>query len=104
MKRMKTKDQFINVIGAWDGTGTGPVIDYLTEKGYTFKVQVGGNMKFGIDEYDAEMDGRTRLVVLGDGVYEQWAIDKDSILAVDDADNLHIHSAKELEFRFQDVA
>lgn len=103
MKRMKTKDQFLNVVGTWDGTEAGPVIDYLTEKGYTFKVQVGGNMKWGIEELDAEVDKRARLIVLGDGIYEQWTIEKDHVLTVDDVDNLHVWDASGLGTHYEDI-
>lgn len=84
MKTYVSKKQEIKVIGQWTG-GEDEVTQWLTDNGYTWKIQVESDkgharrledMAEWSDEEKAEHGGlRKRLTVLGDDIYVQWSCD-----------------------------
>lgn len=108
MKRMKSKDQFINIVGTWGGEGDDAVTEYLKANDYVFKIQRGdkrGGPKWGDEELDAVQEKQVRLVVLGDGLYQQWSAEPGAVLVLGDGEDadMHFYDAKGLEDHFEDV-
>ena len=75
MKRMRRKDQFIDIVGEWDGTDTGEVALWLTEHGYVFGIQTEDEEQVGwrgkVAEEGEEIKPRTQLVVIGKRMYDE---------------------------------
>lgn len=109
MRRMKSKDQFLNIVGTWGGETEDNVIEYLKANDYVFKVQRGSkgrSPKWGDDELDAAQEKQVRLVILGDGLYEQWSAEPGMVLVIGEGKDatMNFYDPKGLEEHFEDVA
>lgn len=106
MKRMKVKDQFINIVGTWGGETEDAVIEYLKANDYVFKVQQGNkgpSLSWGDDELDAKQKEAKRLVVLGNGVYQQWSADPGAVLVLGDDGEMHFFDGDYIDKNFVDA-
>ncbi len=96
MKRMKRKEQFIDVIGTWTGEDGDEVTQWLDANGYKYAIQreddeaLADRIKqetaylaqANDTETKVEDEARVRLVIVGPRLWEQWNMDRGDVLTM----------------------
>lgn len=110
MKRMRRKDQFIDVIGVWDGTD-GEVTDWLTANGYVFQVQVEDaeqinwrtKPRLGKETPEEEMEPRKQLSILGKRLYDEITLHPGSTLVLVEDSRVASYDKDVIDEQFEDL-
>lgn len=109
MKRMKRKDQFINVVGAWDGTEEGDLLNWLTDNRYVYQIQTEDVEQVtwrtkSRDLTEQDKEPRKQLVVLGKAMYEEITMyPNQSILVAGETGRLIAYDLDVIEDEFEQV-
>lgn len=107
MKQMKRKDQFITVVGTWDGT-EGEITQWLTANGYVWIIQtespeqIGWRTKPRALGTDDNTEAIKQLSIIGPELHESCDLSKGSTLLVM-AGRLSSMDADWLESEYEDI-
>lgn len=81
MKTYHSKPEVIYVVGEWNGGDDEPILTWLTERGYAWKIQQDSEpvRLLKLDEdgepKQEEFESRSRLAVLGPDIWEHTLIE-----------------------------
>jgi|SRR5687767_2944092 len=110
---MKRKDQFIDVIGVWDGSEDGELVNWLTTNKYVHQIQTEDAEQLGwrtkprhrqADLSEEDMAPRKQLVILGTSMHDETTLAPGiSVLVLGEGGRLHSYDLYIIEEQFEDV-
>jgi len=77
----ESNPEYVQVIGAWDGQDTGPLIDWLKDTDYPHRIQTEQLTKHQLAE-DPDVQPRKILAILGHKMYQQATVEVGSLLVI----------------------
>lgn len=113
MKRMRRKDQFIDVVGVWDGSEDSDLLNWLTANRFVYQIQsedeeqVGWRTKprFGKQEpSEGDEVPRKQLVVLGKSMHDETTLAPNvSVLVLGEGGRVRAYDLDIIEDDYEDV-